>query len=86
MSLKIYDLVGRLVSVLVDEVQGAGSRTADWKAGSLSGGICFCRMEAVSTLHPRQSSVQVRKLTLLRLEDPPEGPFILIPFPGVAPA
>ncbi len=50
-SLRVYDVSGRLVRVLVDEVREAGSYEAVWdgtndKGRGIASGIYFCRMEA----------------------------------------
>ncbi len=50
-SLRVYDVSGRLVRVLVDEVREAGSYEAVWDGTNDGGritasGIYFCRMEA----------------------------------------
>lgn len=58
-SLMVYDLVGREVAVLVDEVRGAGEQRVRFDASRLASGIYFCRLEAGG----RQ---EVRKVMLLR--------------------
>ncbi len=50
-SMRIYDVSGRLVRILIDEVQDAGSHEAVWDGTndggrSTASGIYFCRMEA----------------------------------------
>ncbi len=52
-SLRIYDVSGRLVRVLVDEIREAGSYEAVWdgtnnEGRSTASGIYFCRMEAAN--------------------------------------
>lgn len=49
--LRIYDVTGRLVRVLIDEKRNAGAYDAVWdgkndKGKSIASGIYFCRMEA----------------------------------------
>ena len=51
MSLRIYDVSGRLVRVLVDEVRESGWHEAVWDGRNEGGrpaasGIYFCRMQA----------------------------------------
>ena len=43
-SLKVYDIIGREVSTLVNEVKPAGSYTVSYDASLLSGGIYYCRI------------------------------------------
>ncbi len=44
-SLKIYDVQGRLVTTLLDGVQDAGVHEARWSAHSSASGIYFCRLQ-----------------------------------------
>jgi hypothetical protein len=62
--LKIFDVSGRLVRTLVDEVQNMGSKRVTWdglndQGRAVSSGIYFCRLEA-------GSSLASRKIVLLR--------------------
>lgn len=45
-ELKIYDVLGREVSILVNEFQKAGAYSIPFKAEELSSGIYFCRMNS----------------------------------------
>ncbi|MDD8018556.1 MAG: YCF48-related protein [Bacteroidota bacterium] len=45
-SLKVYDLLGRDVATLVDELKSAGKYFVQWKSFSLSSGIYFYRLQA----------------------------------------
>jgi hypothetical protein len=50
-SMRVYDVSGRLVRVLIDEVREAGSYEVVWDGANEGGrrtasGIYFCRMEA----------------------------------------
>jgi hypothetical protein len=38
-TVRVYDVLGREVALLVDEVQTAGTHTVRWNAGSQSGGV-----------------------------------------------
>ena len=63
-SLKVYDLLGREVFVLVDQVMGPGRFTATWNGLNSSGspvgsGVYFARMQA-------GAYVSVKKLLLIR--------------------
>jgi len=46
--LAVYDLLGRLVALLVDERKGPGEYTVRFDAEGLAGGVYVCRMEAGS--------------------------------------
>ena len=57
--MSVYDVLGREVSVLVNERQQAGHHEVKFDGNGLSSGVYFYRMEA-------GSFVQTRKLLLLR--------------------
>lgn len=44
-TLRVYDLVGRLVATLVDEQMASGSHTRVWQSGALPSGLYFCRLQ-----------------------------------------
>jgi hypothetical protein len=58
-SLSVYDMLGRQVSVLVNERQQAGYHEVKFDGNGLSSGVYFYRIEA-------GSFIQTRKLMLLR--------------------
>jgi hypothetical protein len=41
----IYDVAGRFVENLVDQVQPAGDHVVEWDASAMSSGVYFCRMQ-----------------------------------------
>jgi phosphatidylserine/phosphatidylglycerophosphate/cardiolipin synthase-like enzyme len=57
--LKIYDLLGREVAVLVDEIKPAGIYTVRWNAANFSNGIYFYRFQA-------GSFISTKKLVLIK--------------------
>jgi hypothetical protein len=44
-TLKVFDMLGREVTTLVDERQEAGYKSVEWNAGSVSSGIYFYRLQ-----------------------------------------
>ncbi len=58
-TLRIYDLLGRVVEILVDERQNAGIHSVNFEAGDLPSGIYFYRLQA-------GSFVDVKKLMLIK--------------------
>lgn len=54
-SLRIYDLSGRLVESLVDKELNPGYYNTKWNAGSIPGGIYFLKLE-------RENDVKIKKL------------------------
>jgi hypothetical protein len=57
--LVVYDVLGRMMAKLVDEVQGPGEFTVQWDASAMPSGVYFCRLSA-------GSFVQTKKLMLLK--------------------
>ena len=43
--LSVYDVSGRLVTTLVDDVRDSGEHTVGWRADDLPSGVYFCRLE-----------------------------------------
>ncbi len=58
-NLKVYDVLGREVATLVDDVQSAGEKSVWWNASNYSSGIYFYRLHA-------GSFVETKKLVLVR--------------------
>jgi hypothetical protein len=58
-TLKVYDIVGREVSVLVNERRNAGVQEVKFKAAGLASGVYFYRMQT-------GDFIQTRKLLLVR--------------------
>jgi flagellar hook assembly protein FlgD len=61
---KVFDLLGREVATLVDDVQEAGYHSVEWKGATLAGspvgsGVYFYELRA-------GSYVETRKMLLLR--------------------
>jgi beta-galactosidase len=46
--LTIYDLLGRAVATLVNEVRNPGTSTAQWNAAGLASGVYLCQLQAGS--------------------------------------
>ena len=57
--LEIFDITGRLVAVVVDEMQQAGSNKATWDASNIASGIYIYRLRA-------DGFVQSRRMTLIK--------------------
>jgi hypothetical protein len=58
-TLKVYDILGREVATLVNEVKHPGTYTVQWNANSVASGVYFYRLHA-------GSFVDVKKLLLLK--------------------
>lgn len=58
-DLRVFDLLGREIAVLVDEERGQGTYTVRWDASSRPGGMYFCRMTS-------GGSTEVRKMMFVK--------------------
>ena len=65
-TLKIYNILGQEVMTLVDGVEDAGSRVAEFTAGKFASGVYLYRLEAASVSDPRRTFHQVRKMLLIK--------------------
>jgi hypothetical protein len=69
--LKVYDITGREVATVVNGIEDAGYKTAEWNpandAGTpVAGGIYFYRIQATSLVEPGKSYTRVRKMLHLK--------------------
>jgi len=67
----IYDVLGREVSTLVDEIQTAGFKQVAWTGNNtagvlVAGGLYFYRLTAMGIENGNTTTVQVRKMLLLK--------------------
>jgi hypothetical protein len=58
-TITVYDILGRLVEILIDEEKYAGEWTVKWNAENLSSGLYFAKLEFAE-------QIQVRKLLLTK--------------------
>ncbi len=65
-SLKIYNVLGQIVSTLVDETQVEGYKSVIWCAGSISSGVYIYRLEATSISDRTKIFTRARKLMLVK--------------------
>jgi hypothetical protein len=54
LKLAVYDILGREVAVLVDEVKFPGSYSVTWDATGCASGVYYCRLTAGSTVTTKQ--------------------------------
>jgi hypothetical protein len=64
-SVKVYDVLGRLVATLVDGVQPASSYRVEWNPSGLSSGVYFYRIQAQG-LDGSGNFVAVKKLVFMK--------------------
>jgi len=65
-TLKVYDLLGREVATVVNDIQPAGTYRVTWDAGGFASGVYFYRIDAVSTADRANSFTSVKKMLLIR--------------------
>lgn len=59
-SLRVYDLLGREIAMLVNEVKPAGSYTIEWRPEGLASGVYFSRLVVDGSV------IQTRKIVLAK--------------------
>jgi hypothetical protein len=69
--LKVYNVLGKLMTTLVDEIQSPGIKTTRWQAIDNTGnpfpsGIYFYRIESTNINNPSEVYLDYRKMTLLK--------------------
>lgn len=65
-TLKVFDVLGREVATLVNEVKSAGTYQARWDAREFASGVYYYRLEAMSGIASNKSTLQTKKMVLLR--------------------
>ena len=65
-TLSVYNILGQLVNILVDEIKDAGYRSVEWDAGNLSSGVYFYRIQATGVGNSQNSFTAVKKMIVLR--------------------
>jgi len=64
--LTIYNTLGQVVRILVDEDQDAGYKSASWNAANIASGLYFYRLEAVAAGDPSKIFTEVKKMLLIK--------------------
>ncbi len=45
-NVKVYDMLGREIAALIDQIQNAGTYSIPWDASHIPSGLYFCRLTA----------------------------------------
>lgn len=65
-SLKIYNVLGQVVSTLSDDIEPAGYKQVTWNASSFASSVYFYRLEATSVANPSRTFTSVKKAVLMK--------------------
>jgi len=65
-KLRIFNVLGQVVTTLKDEEESAGYKHIEWNSSAVASGIYFYRLEATSISDPSKSFTQVRKMILIK--------------------
>ncbi|MDI6804942.1 MAG: T9SS type A sorting domain-containing protein [Bacteroidota bacterium] len=65
-DIRIYDVLGRVVTTLSDGYKEAGYYDVEFNGANLSNGIYFYKINAVGVSDPSKTFVQIRKMILLK--------------------
>jgi hypothetical protein len=63
-SLRAYDVSGRVVTEILEGHLGAGPHTVPWSVEGVRSGVYFCRLRAVSSDTPGEET-QTRSIIVL---------------------
>ncbi|MFI5251962.1 MAG: SdrD B-like domain-containing protein [Bacteroidota bacterium] len=64
--LTIYDVLGQVVTTLIDKTVEAGYQTVEWNSTGVASGVYFYRIEATSSADPGKNFTNIKKMVLLR--------------------
>jgi len=64
-ALRVYDVLGRQVATLVDEVQDAGVRNVSFDAGRLASGVYYYRID-MRSLTTNQAFTEVKRMMIVK--------------------
>ena len=65
-TLKIFNVLGQVVATLVDGIQDAGYKSAEWNANRTASGVYFYSMEAIAAGSRHGSYIQVKKMLYMK--------------------
>jgi len=65
-TIKVYDILGNEIAVLVNDEKPTGSYEVEFNASSLPSGVYFYRLQAVPTGRQAGAFVESKKMVLLR--------------------
>ncbi|MBI4810722.1 MAG: T9SS type A sorting domain-containing protein, partial [Ignavibacteriales bacterium] len=65
-TLNVSNVLGQVVTTLVDEVQQAGFKSATWNVNNTPSGVYYYRLEATSVSDPRKYFTQIRKMVIIK--------------------
>ncbi len=64
-ELRVYNMLGELITTLVDETNRAGNHTVVWNARNLASGVYLCRI-TINSISKNQEYSSVKKMVLLK--------------------
>jgi hypothetical protein len=65
-TLKVYDVLGREVATLVNELKEPGEYSVEWDASRMSSGVYFYRLDVKDERDMRLQYSRVMKMVLMR--------------------
>lgn len=65
-TLRIYDMLGKVVATLVDHIEDAGYKSVEWNANRIASGLYFYRLEVTCISNPSHFFVRVGKMILMK--------------------
>jgi|SRR5712671_76428 len=65
-TLRIFNLLGQEVALLVDQIQEAGYRSVRWNAAEMASGVYYSRFEASGSSDAHTAIVRISKMLFLK--------------------
>jgi len=65
-TLDIYNVLGQVVTTLINGVQPAGYESVNWDASTMASGMYYYRLEVTNTNDPTKRFIETKKMLLVR--------------------
>jgi hypothetical protein len=65
-KLVVFNILGQVVTTLVDAIEEAGYKTVNWNASDYSSGVYFYRIEVTGVADSKNKFIQVKKMILMK--------------------
>ena len=64
-KITVFTAIGKEIATLMNQEQEAGNHSITWEP-DISSGIYFCRIQAINSINPAETFMQVRKMVLMK--------------------
>jgi len=64
--LEIYDILGQIITELINKEQSAGIRNIYWNANKYASGVYIVRLIAEPTINKNDKFISIKKMILMK--------------------